>query len=392
MQSIRDNAWWILGTIFLLVLLLRFANLIGSIWTGLGIAAIIGVAVGISFLPSWKNFAVAAFMGWLAVTITAPLFWDSLSFTLQDALGTRRLDAETRIAETVGSRGASASRMRYQACSEWEDRFVIDEIKPLRIDIATLPPSDPRVQNKMADLKRKEEFLKQELAKCADGLRYAIPDIKIPEPHLPSSRAGATLLFATLLLSGWGIYRSAKDSRWTRWVGGPILILAILYLVVLFFDAGGDKKIEEGIERWQISTKESPAPPPPAAPPAPPKEEKKMIAAKGKQWREAKNGESMLLSTYPFGRWSVTLNRGERFDVPPMGEGSCSAIFVERGGIETRLFDHEGRELNGSKLIANVHPSTNCNNHLIKIVATQDGTRLEGGACRAPNKWCLVYE
>ena len=372
MQTIRDNVWWILGTAFLLVLLLRFGNFIGSVWTGLGVAAIAGVALGISLLPSWKNWAVAAFVGWLAVTITAPLFWNSLSFTLQDALGTRRLDTETRVAETVGSRGAGASRMRYQACSEWEDRFVFSEIQPLRLEIAALLPADPQVQKKIAELKGKEELLKQGLVQCADGLRYAIP-----KTRLPTTRAWATLLFAALLLSGWGIYRSTKESRWTRWVGGPLLIIAVLYLIYLFFDAGLDKKVGERVERvWNASTKESPSPPSPV----PPKEEKKTIAAKERRWREATWKEHNNPSTWQQPGFEPYFKRfryraGQKFGVPPLGDDICTIIFAESGMFRTA---------SGRMPIV-------CDNTENIATATID---IEGwvGACRKGKEKCLIFD
>lgn len=83
-----------------------------------------------------------------------------------------------------------------------------------------------------------------------------------------------------------------------------------------------------------------PSAPPPSSPPAPPKEEKKIIVTKEKRWREATWKEHNNPSTWQQPGFEPHFRRfkyrsGQRFGIPPMGDGVCTILFAEKGMFQT---------------------------------------------------------
>jgi hypothetical protein len=368
--------------------------------------AVVGVAVGISFLPSFKKPAMIGLIGWLVITVLTPTLWSNLSFNLQGAFGTRRLATETRLAETVGKRGAQATRWQQITCDQWEDNYNDKEIGPLVQFINTLLPSDPRVPTRMAMLKQKREYAALVLKENCGELAYGPSESwrrktwweKI---NMPSRRAAITILIIIMLFSGTSLYGAKKDSPWTRWVGGTILIVLAAVLGYVIFDAGFDQKIEEGVTRvWEASTK--PTPPPPAPKPKEPEKEEKKIRA-GKTGRIVlKNEELKTPRAYqvranygPFANPDgvASFSEGEDFELLAFGTGGCSVLIPLRG---TFAIYYPDGTLSPNLQRPGIGLVSNCNNQPIRGRALTDLV-IFGGACPRPpgkpdNYGCLVFD
>lgn len=194
---------------------------------------------------------------------------------------------------------------------------------------------------------------------------------------------GALLPFQSL--ANWVVKTDGAFAKAVR-----RFVVVTLLGVVLFMHAKEGRTLKDNYDDVkpffagiQLPERKAPPPPPPP-PPAPPKEEKKMIAAKEKRWREASNREELLPSTYPFDHMTVSYRQGKKFGVPPMGEGSCAALWVKEGEIESEGGLRHNEASQGPAV-------SNCNNQPIYATARTDA-RVEWGACRAPDKWCLIWD
>lgn len=373
----------LLGGSVIVSFIFWMAGAVESFWTGLGIATLLLLFFATSLLTAaYKKTAVS-----ILVVVLAFLFIQRMTpETVRNAVATKAVSAGVRTSVTIGNPAGEIEAIRLRTCKKDLNATKDREIRPREKELndmnsGLLPFGAIRHNTLIREIKSWEEEIKKTADDCMEGLHYEIPS------QLPSARAGATLLFAALLLSGWGIYRSTKESRWTRWVGGPLLILAALYLIYLFFNTGVDKTIEKEMGRvWEASMKESPAPPK-LPPPAPPKEEKKMIAAeKEKQWRPAGPEELSYPYVWRQPGFEALFRRfrfraGEKFGMPPIGKGGCITIVAEKGRI---------REME-SPTSSSFSQFFQCGDNDLLVVAATD---VEGfmGACRAPDRRCLVFD
>lgn len=380
----------LLGGAVIAAFIFWMAGFVASFWTGLGIAALLLLFFSTSLLTAYKKTAVIV----LIITFAILFIRHTTPEPVSNAVVTRAIDTAVRTSATVGKPMAEIERSRLATCKKditaAQGRYLAPRKRELQDMNSGLISFDAaRHDALILEIKNWEGKIEKAADDCMEGLAYKLPAMsEIPQPR---TRTGAALLAVVLFLSGWGLYRAnPKTAAWTRWIGGPILILAFVYLVYLFFNAGMDKKIEIEIEEWQIRRKESSAPS--SVAPESLKEEKKnaqklavvtkTAAVKEKRWREATSEEYGLPST-----WSVpgmpaqygTYRRGDVIRLPKGGRGFCGKIQAEYGS----LYDKHGGP--------SFKRVFSCDQDL-EVVVASDTARVWKGWCPARESICIVYD
>ena len=240
------------------VALLYWSGTIGSFWAGVGVATIVFMFAGSTFLSSWKRTSQIALVLWVLITFLLPFLWISLPSQLQDALSSRDIRTETRAAETVRGHGAEAERALALYCTKREaDLSRI--IQERSVALLAIPFGDPTRVQMEKDLTKAAVAVEEWRKECTAPIQYATNGVHgawiglknvVSHISIPTTNEGWYWAISVLLVFGLGIYTATLKGPWTKWVGGPMLLVMLVLLgYFLFFKTSVASEFIRNIER-----------------------------------------------------------------------------------------------------------------------------------------------